>query len=186
MVRRNNNIKIYNPKIYPFKEEWKKLKKSGGIIWTSILLVVGFAYIILDYLMEKKNLFNFFIFKTFNIIDILFLLVGVFLFIFVIIKVLIPFIFKPINHYLLDFYKKNKYYNKALQLWAYESKSNCIVNIPRLNISIKGTFNIDFHNDKKIFKEASFKVDEINGNNWRIGIKLLNINRNSEMFFFHP
>ena len=177
--------KIFVPKKYPFTKVWKKQKKSI-IVVLSLSGLAGLGFTILWYLFSEKNYFSDLKLKSLNIIDFYLVLVGGIFVILIIILILIPFVLKPFFLIICNVYKKNKYYYYLLELLDSEPKSNCIVNIPRLNITTRGPYNIDFHNKTKILKEASFQVNKIEGNNWRIGMKLLDINGNNEIFVFHP
>ncbi len=176
--------KLFIPEKHPYKNVWKKQKKSI-IAVLSFAGLASFVFAILRYLYSEKNYFTDLKLKSLNIIDIYLIFIGVILVILIIIFILTPFVFKPFFLIINDIYKKNKYYNSLVKLLDSELKSGCTINIPKLNLKIKGSYYIDFHNMNKFFKEASFIVNEIKGNNWRIGIKLLDINRN-EKVVFHP
>ena len=176
---------LYIPRKYPFKIVWKKQKKSIIVVLSLFIGLASLGFPVLWYLFSEKKYFSDLKLISLNVIDFYLVIIGLIFVILIIILILIPFVFKPFFLIIYNVYKKSKYYYPLLKLWDSESKSNCIINIPKLNITIKRTFNIDFHNNKKIFKEASFNVNKIKGNNWRIGMKLLDISGNNEIFVFH-
>jgi len=179
-------MKINNSYIrgkYPFKIVWEKQKKSIIVTLTLFIGLAALVFSILWYLFSEKEYFGDLKLINLNVIDFYLAIIGLVFVILIIVLVLIPFVVRPFFLIIYNAYKKFKY---LLKLWNSEIESSCIINIPKLNIAIKGGFNIDFHNNEKLFREASFKVNKIKGNNWRIGIKLLDINGNNEIFVFHP
>lgn len=85
--------------------------------------------------------------------------------------------------------EKTKISNESKPIFNVVTNDIEEIKIPLINNIIRkgeqgDNLIIDFYNEKKRFIEASFDIDKINGNSWRIGILLFG--NNGTYFIFHP
>ena len=170
MVNRDD---IYRIKQFSYKKEFMSLnsffkKNTIGLLGIAIALFLSALGIAIN-----------FIFKFFNSpgIIIVYLLIGVIILFFIYF-----FVINPFKYWLKRIIGIQKSYPGIFKMIKLENAENSMF-IPRLKLL--ENFSMVFKNKVRIFKMASFKVLNLKGETWRIGMKLIGINGTTEIFIFH-